>query len=168
MIETVQLTKDDVFLVNELANDIWPQAFKDILSKDQIEYMLDWMYNVNTLQEQAQTGHLFYIVKEHGIAKGFVGLEPNYPDVGMLRIHKLYILPSQQGSGLGRVLLNRAIDVAFDLDLTSLHLNVNRFNKAVDFYKHTGFDIIGEEDIDIGRDYLMEDFIMELRLSSTK
>ena len=168
MIETVQLTKDDVFLVNELANDIWPQAFKDILSKDQIEYMLDWMYNVNTLQEQAQTGHLFYIVKEHGIAKGFVGLEPNYPDVGMLRIHKLYILPSQQGSGLGRVLLNRAIDVAFDLDLTSLHLNVNRFNKAVDFYKHTGFDIIGEEDIDIGRDYLMEDFIMELRLTSTK
>lgn len=168
MIETVQLTKDDVFLVNQLAHDIWPHAFREILSKDQIDYMLDWMYNVNTLQEQAQTGHLFYIVKEHGIAKGFVGLEPNYPDVGKLRIHKLYMLPECQGKGMGRVLLNKAIDVAFDLDLTSLHLNVNRFNDAVEFYKHCGFSVIGEEDIDIGKDYLMEDFIMELNLTSSK
>ncbi|MFT6246430.1 MAG: GNAT superfamily N-acetyltransferase [Salibacteraceae bacterium] len=168
MIETVQLTRDDVFLVNQLAHDIWPNAFKDILTKDQIDYMLDWMYDVNTLQEQAQTGHLFYIVKEHGIAKGFVGLEPNYPDVGMLRIHKLYMLPERQGKGMGRVLLNKAIDIAFDLDLTSLHLNVNRFNEAVEFYKHCGFKVIGEEDIDIGKDYLMEDFIMELRLTEAK
>ncbi|NRA10607.1 MAG: GNAT family N-acetyltransferase [Crocinitomicaceae bacterium] len=168
MIETVQLTRNDVFLVNQLAHDIWPDAFKDILTKDQIDYMLDWMYDVNTLEEQAQTGHLFYIVKEHGIAKGFVGVEPNYPDVGMLRIHKLYMLPECQGKGMGRVLLNKAIDVAFDLDLTSLHLNVNRFNKAVEFYKHCNFDIIGEEVIDIGKDYLMEDYIMELKLSDPK
>jgi GNAT superfamily N-acetyltransferase len=165
MIETVQLNKDDVFLVNQLAHDIWPHAFADIISKDQIKYMLDWMYDINTLQEQAQTGHLFYIVKEHGIAKGFVGVEPNFPDVGMLRIHKLYMLPECQGKGMGRVLLNKVIDVAFDLDLTSIHLNVNRFNSAVDFYKHCGFSVIGEEDIDIGRDFLMEDYIMELKLT---
>lgn len=168
MIETVQLTKDDVFLVNQLAHDIWPDAFKEILSKDQIEYMLDWMYNVNTLVEEAQTGHLFYIVKEHGIAQGFIGLEPNFPDIGMLRIHKLYMLPSCQGKGMGRVLLNKAIDVAFDLDLTSIHLNVNRFNKAAKFYKYCGFEVIGEEDVDIGRDFLMEDFIMELKLGKAK
>jgi GNAT superfamily N-acetyltransferase len=165
MIETVQLSKDDIFLVNQLAHDIWPHAFRDILEKDQIDYMLDWMYNINTLQEQAQIGHLYYIVKEHGIAKGFVGLEPNYPDADMLRIHKLYLLPESQGKGLGRVLLNKAIDVAFDLDIHTLHLNVNRFNKAVQFYEHCGFKITGEENIDIGKGYLMEDYIMELKLS---
>ncbi|MDB4515960.1 GNAT family N-acetyltransferase, partial [Crocinitomicaceae bacterium] len=94
----------------------------------------------------------------------FIGLEPNYPDADILRIHKLYILPESNGKGLGRVLLNKAIDVAFDLDLHTLHLNVNRFNDAVEFYKHCGFKIIGEEDIDIGKGYLMEDFIMTLKL----
>ena len=93
-----------------------------------------------------------------------MGLEPNYPDSGFLRVHKIYIHPEAQGKGLGRSLINHAIDVAFDLDLTSIHLNVNRFNKAVDFYKNIGFKVIGEEDIDIGKGYLMEDFIMELPL----
>ncbi len=164
MIETLQLGKEDIFLVNHLAHKIWPHSFRDILTKDQIDYMLDWMYNVPTLEEQVQIGHLFYVVKENGVVKGFIGLEPNYPDADILRIHKLYILPESNGKGLGRVLLNKAIDVAFDLDLHTLHLNVNRFNDAVEFYKHCGFKIIGEEDIDIGKGYLMEDFIMTLKL----
>ena len=96
------------------------------------------------------------------MAKGFLGVEPNYPDADFLRIHKLYVLPDQHGKGLGRVLLNQAIDVAFDIGLHTLHLNVNRFNKAVQFYEHCGFEITGEEDIDIGKDYLMEDYIMQL------
>lgn len=160
----MQLGKEDVFLVNHLAHQIWPHTFRDILSKDQIDYMLDWMYNVQTLEEQVQIGHLYYVVKENGVAKGFVGLEPNFPDADMLRIHKLYVLPDAHGKGLGRALLNQAIDVAFDLDLHTLHLNVNRFNKAVEFYKHCGFEIVGEEDIDIGKGYLMEDYIMELKV----
>lgn len=164
MIETVQLGKDDIFLVNHLAHKVWPVAFKDILEKDQIDYMLDWMYNIPTLEEQVMTGILYYIVKENGVAKGFLGVEPNYPDADFLRIHKLYMLPDVQGKGMGRVLLNKAIDVAFDLDLHTIHLNVNRFNKAVQFYEHCGFKITGEENIDIGKDYLMEDYIMELKL----
>jgi GNAT superfamily N-acetyltransferase len=166
MIQTVQLGKEDIFLVNHLAHDIWPIAFKDILTKDQIAYMLDWMYDINTLEEQVQIGHLYYLVKENGVAKGFLGVEPNYPDADYLRIHKLYVLPDQQGKGLGRILLNQAIDVAFDLDLHTVHLNVNRFNEAVKFYEHCGFKIAGEEDIDIGKGYLMEDYIMELQLKS--
>jgi diamine N-acetyltransferase len=168
MIEVNQLNTEDVTIVNYLAEEIWPHAFGDILSKDQIEYMLDWMYDVKTLQEQIQIGHLYYLIKENGVPKGFLGLEANYPDADILRIHKLYILPGSQGSGLGRELVNHAIDIAFDLDLHTLHLNVNRFNKSVDFYKHVGFSVTGEENIDIGKGYLMEDYIMELSLKKNK
>ena len=165
MIEIVQLGKEEIFLVHKLAHDIWPKAFRNIISSDQINYMLDWMYDINTLEEQVQTGHLFYVVKEDGVAKGFIGLEPNYPDIEILRIHKFYVLPECQGKGMGRVLFNKAVYVAFDLDLSTLHLNVNRFNPSVEFYKHLGFQVVAEEDIDIGRDYFMEDYIMELNLS---
>ena len=78
MVEVIQLHKDDVFIVNHLAEEIWPIAFKDILEKKQIDYMLDWMYNLNTLQEQVQTGILYYLIKKNGVAKGFLGVEPNH------------------------------------------------------------------------------------------
>jgi ribosomal protein S18 acetylase RimI-like enzyme len=164
MIEINQLNTEDIFIVNQLAKEIWPDAFRDILTPEQITYMLDWMYDIQTLQEEVQTGHLYYLIKHEGKALGFMGLEPNYPDSGFLRIHKIYVHPEAQGKGLGRALINHAIDISFDLDLTSIHLNVNRFNRAVYFYKNIGFNVIGEEDIDIGKGYLMEDFIMELPL----
>jgi len=48
------------------------------------------------------------------------------------------------------------------MSATSLTLNVNRHNKARFFYEKYGFVIIGEEDIDIGEGYFMNDYIMEL------
>lgn len=164
MVEIEQLSIDRIHLVNHLAHDIWPHTFKDILKREQINYMLDWMYDLSTLEEQVRIGHLYYAIKDYGRPVGFIGLEANFPDAGHLRIHKLYVLPEIQGKGLGRKLVNHAIDIAFDLDLDVLHLNVNRFNKSVDFYKHVGFKVVAEEDIEIGKGYLMEDYVMELRL----
>jgi predicted lactoylglutathione lyase len=42
-----------------------------------------------------------------------------------------------------------------------ISLNVNKFNKAVSFYKKIGFVVASEEDLDIGNGYLMEDYKME-------
>ncbi|MBL1280724.1 MAG: GNAT family N-acetyltransferase [Fluviicola sp.] len=164
MIEVKQIHSEEIFIVNQLAHQIWPTTFKDILSEEQIKYMLDWMYDVNTLQEQVKTGFLYYLLTENGKACGFLGLEPNFPDADYLRIHKLYVLPEKQGKGFGRELFNQAMNVAFDLDCHSIHLNVNRFNKASEFYQYLGFKITKEEDIDIGKGFLMEDFVMELRV----
>lgn len=166
MIEINQLNKEDVVIVHHLAHEIWPHTFKDILSKDQIDYMLDWMYNIQTLQEQVQTGYLYYLAKYEGIPVGFLALEPNFPDQNYLRIHKIYVNPKTQKKGIGRALINHSIDIAFDLDQTALHLNVNRFNDAVEFYKHIGFKITKEENIDIGKGYYMEDYVMELPLKN--
>ena len=164
MIEVKQIHSEEIFIVHQLAHDIWPDTYKDVLTKQQIDYMLDWMYNIQTLQEQVQTGQLFYLLTENGRPTGFLGLEPNYPDADVMRVHKIYVLPDKQGKGLGRELINQAMNIAFDLDCHTIHLNVNRFNRSVDFYKHIGFKITGEEDLDIGKGYLMEDYIMELPL----
>lgn len=164
MIEIRKLAPVEMNIVHELAHEIWPESYKDIISTEQINYMLDWMYDVNTLTEQALTGHLFYLISEYGQRKGFIALEPNYPVENTLRVHKLYVLPESQGKGFGRKLLNQAIDVCFDLDMYTLNLNVNKANKAVDVYKHIGFEVVREEVLKIGKGFEMDDFVMELKI----
>lgn len=160
MIKINQLNKDDVGIINMLAHDIWPVAFKDILEKDQIDYMLEWMYSVNTLTEQVQIGHLYFLATLDGTPVGFMGLEPNYPEIGTMRMHKLYVKPEVHGSGVGQAMLDKCIELSKELDFATVNLNVNRFNKAVTFYRYNLFEIVKEEDIKIGKGYLMEDYVM--------
>lgn len=165
MNQIVELTKDQVHRVQNLARLTWPDTFKDILSEEQITYMLDWMYNVETLQEQISKGHLFFIIQENNQDLGFIGLEPNHPESRDLRIHKIYILPITQGKGLGQALLNFATNViAPKYNCQRLHLNVNKYNGAVTFYQKYGFTIEKEEDIDIGNGFWMNDFVMVKKL----
>jgi GNAT superfamily N-acetyltransferase len=156
----VELTKEDAKTVQDLAHNIWPDTFKEILSPAQLKYMLDWMYSIETLQEQMMKGHRFFVIKEDEVPIGFIGIESNYPAQGQLKIHKLYVLPNQQGKGLGKRMIDYISVLAKDQQINTLTLNVNRFNKAVDFYKHIGFTIAFEENIDIGNGYLMEDYSM--------
>ena len=160
------INTQEVHLIRQLALRIWPNTFKDILSENQISYMLDWMYSEEKLASQLENGHYFFVIEKNNEAVGFLGIEPNFPQNGKLRIHKIYLLPEMQGLGLGKQMIDFAIQRAKGLKLNFLHLNVNRFNAAVEFYKAIGFKIIGEEDIEIGSGYLMEDFVMELRFKT--
>ena len=40
-------------------------------------------------------------------------------------------------------------------------LNVNKFNSAFNFYEKIGFKTVKKEIIDIGNNYIMDDFVME-------
>ncbi len=164
MLNISQLSTDDIFIVNQLAHSIWPDAFAHFLEADQIEYMLEWMYNVNTLSEQVQTGHLYYMITEDGSPKGFIGMEPNFPDAGTLRIHKLYVDTKVHGKGLGKGLLAKAMEIGKEFDVATINLTVNRYNKAVDFYKSQGFEIVDEVNVNIGKGYFMNDYVMVLEL----
>lgn len=156
------IDSSEVHKVQDLAYRIWPNTFGEILSVEQIDYMLNWMYSEETLKRQLAEGHHFFLYEENGIALGFMGIEL-FPDK-RLKIHKLYVLPETQGKGIGKQFIEFVKTWATTHEASAIFLNVNRFNKAVEFYKHIGMTIIKTEDIDIGKGYLMEDYVMELSI----
>ena len=55
-------TTADIPLINKLAWNVFPETYKDILSHEQIEYMMDWMYSIENLHKQMEKeGHIYYI-----------------------------------------------------------------------------------------------------------
>ena len=160
-----QLAKEELSKVQSIAHRTWPSTFANILSPEQIEYMLNWMYDLKMLESQLDKGHTFLLSEENGVELGFAGFELNYSEGPKAKLHKIYLLPEAQGKGAGKSLILEVAGRAKKSGQKSLLLNVNKYNqKAIDFYLKMGFQEIYKEVIDIGNGYVMDDVVMELNL----
>lgn len=163
MVKIVDANLEHIPNIQHLSSIVWPVTFEEILSHDQIVYMMEMMYSTQSLTQQMNEGHCYIIAEDEEGEQGYLSYQTNIAE-GYTKIHKIYVLPTAQGKGIGSKLIEYAKRKAIQADNKSLKLNVNRFNKAIDFYKTIGFTIAGTEDIDIGNNFLMEDFILEMKI----
>lgn len=160
--KTVSVRKadtNDIPTIQAIANATWPVAYGDILSQEQMSYMLDMMYSTESLGKQMLQNIQFFMAELDNQLIGFaaVGREPME---GMYKLHKLYVLPTIQKSGAGKALLAAVTEYAKSNSGEQLVLQVNRNNAAVAFYQKLGFQIHYEADFDIGNGYQMNDYVM--------
>jgi GNAT superfamily N-acetyltransferase len=165
MITISEATIEDFGTIREIAYATWPVTYGEILSKEQLDYMLGMMYSEATLLDNVTNkGHHFIFANENTIPLGFASYEHHYLKTNTTRLHKLYLLPESQGKGMGKMLMDKIVALAKENQCDVISLNVNKFNKSHFFYTKMGFDIIAEEDLEIGNGYLMEDYKMEKKL----
>lgn len=155
-------TSQHIPAIIRIAETTWWPTYREILTDEQIRYMLDKIYAPQVLEKQMQDGtQLFIIGEDEHEPKGFASFGPRHEDPDTYKLHKLYVLSDTQRRGYGRMLIDEVKKRMLSLDKHRLELNVNRFNKALQFYQKYGFEIIREEDIPIGP-YWMNDYVMRL------
>ena len=76
-------------------------------------------------------------------------------------LKKFYVNTSIQRRGLGKALINFIAEELRSSGASALELNVKRDNPARLFYEKLGFEVIREEDIDIGNGYWLQDYVMK-------
>ena len=162
MIHLEKINKNQLPIVKDLAYAIWPFDYREILSAEQLNYMLDNFYSIENLENQMDKGQVFELLFEDSNVVGFVAYEINCKETGLLKIHKIYLLPETQGKGFGKFMMDELIKIAKTNHQKGVFLNVNKYNKAQFFYQKLGFIITKEEVIDIGNNYIMDDYQMEL------
>jgi len=163
MLSITKATIADIPLIRQLTFAIWPQTYSSIISKEQIDYMLEQMYDPATLQKQIEEdGCTFIIVYDDKEPVAFASYNETEPTTW--KLNKIYILSTQQGKGTGKFIIHFIIDEIKAKGAKALQLQVNRENKAKDFYEKLGFKIIQTADFDIGNGYFMNDYVMELSL----
>lgn len=155
------ITYNDLEIVSTLAYKIWPVVYKEMISQDQISYMLNWMYARETLQKAHNSGDFFYAYYQEKEAVGFIHLHPKHE---VLKLQKIYILPEFQNEGIGREFIHFCNTFCQQNNFKELELQVNRENTAVNFYLKNGFTIVMEKDFDIGNGYTMNDYIMKKKI----
>lgn len=91
--------------IRDLAGVVWRTHYPGIISAAQIDYMLEWMYALETLEAEMQTQGICYErLLVDGELTGFAAFGPTN-DPLTFKLHKLYLHPSAHGRGLGTRLL---------------------------------------------------------------
>lgn len=163
--EIRQLKMHELEIIKSLAYRIWPKTYGHIISQEQMTYMLEWMYSIETLESNLNNNHAYFCLSSGNGDVGFLDVEINHPEKENMKIHKIYVLSEFQGKGMGYALMQQAQEFAKQNQMKSMSLQVNRNNNAVYFYKRFGFEIIDEQDFDIGNGYFMNDFVMQMKIS---
>jgi GNAT superfamily N-acetyltransferase len=165
MLTLIAATPEHLSVIQNIAYRAWPTTYKDLLLQEQIDYMLARMYDLPTLNAQLiEQGHQFILAKEGEEYLGFAGFEHHFESGSRTKLHKIYLLPSAQGKGLGKTLIEMAVSRSKAAGDDALFLHVLRENPAVQFYKKMGFQIIKRVDLPCGNDFFMNDFVMQFEL----
>lgn len=134
-------------------------ALKNILLSTLQEYNIPIPENfsvtdIDSIGSQTGTEQVFVLQEEDAVI-GFVVLRPMTIDC--IELKRLYLASSQRGRGLGKYLLNYALDLAVRNNYKSIRLETtSRFKEAVALYEKSGFTVLKEAQKAPGHDLAFE------------
>lgn len=144
-----------------LADEIWHECYKGIISDSQIDYMVENFQSEKAMLELFENGAEFYAILDDGKMCGYIVLEK---EADALFLSKLYTLSSIRGKGNGSKALKFVKHRAKEMGYSTVYLHVNKFNqRAIKAYSANGFITEQALDTEIGEGFVMEDYIMRAK-----
>ncbi len=149
----------DTPLVCALAKKIWNEHYPEVITQEQIDYMLETWYAPDLIESQiTDPAHTYWMVTVEGAEQpcGYCAMSKKDAP-GEYYLNKFYL--DARGQGIGARVFREVLTHYPDLQV--LRLNVNRRNiKSVNFYFKMGFKIESVYDLPVGDRYIMDDFVM--------
>jgi ribosomal protein S18 acetylase RimI-like enzyme len=147
-------------LVAELARRIWPVCFGSMITPEQCQYMLGQRYTPSAMAEAIQGGMTYELIHGRDAVAGFGAHGPAIAPSDW-KLWQVYVLPDQQGQGLGRHYIEHVANAARLHGRPRLVLTVNKQNaRARALYERSGFEVADSACFDIGNGFVMDDYVM--------
>lgn len=157
MIKTAAVA--DALLLETLAKEIWMQHYADIITMEQISYMLERFQSAEAIVQDMQSGAVYDIAYANGEPCGYSAA---VPDETGLFLSKLYVRQSCRGLGIARAMVSRIEQRAKDAGLPQVTLKCNKHNTgSLAAYERLGFNVAYACIADIGNGYVMDDYALE-------
>ncbi len=155
-------TDADIRKIADMASPIWHEAFASIISKEQIEYMVDKFQSYKAIKDQIDNhGYRYFILSENGTDAGYCGVQ--VAEDNTLYLSKMYLKKEFRGHGLFREMTVYLTELCRCEGIGKIWLTVNKNNDgAIAAYQATGYSNVRSQVADIGSGYVMDDYVFEL------
>lgn len=166
IINLKKCTLEDSRILQEISYETFNDTFKDQNSPESMNAYLERAFNLKQLEKELSnvSSHFFFVYFNQEVA-GYLKLNTNdaqSEEMGdeSLEIERIYIKNQFQKHGLGKYLLNKAMEIAIEHNKKKIWLGVWEKNEnAIAFYKKMGFIQTGAHSFYMG-DEEQIDFIM--------
>jgi diamine N-acetyltransferase len=159
-------TLEDSCKLQEISYETFNETFKDQNSPENMIAYLEQAFNLKQLEKELSTisSQFFFVYIDDEVA-GYLKVNTNDAQSEKmgdesLEIERIYIRSKFQKHGLGKYLINKAIEIAVHENKREIWLGVWEKNEhAIAFYKNMGFVQTGGHSFYMG-DEEQTDFIM--------
>lgn len=155
---------EDLGLLQEISVETFNETFKNQNSPENMKAYLEKAFNLKQLEKElSKISSEFYFIYSNEEIAGYLKLNTNDAQTEImgndsLEIERIYIREKLHKQGLGKYLINKAIEIAIERNKEKIWLGVWEKNEnAITFYKKMDFVQTGahsfymgdEEQIDI-------------------
>jgi len=154
--------KNQLKEIETLADITWHEHYINIISKEQIDYMLKNFQSEAAVLSQTEDGYKYFLFEDNGKNIGYMSYKINE---NSMFLSKIYILSEYRGKGSARAAIEFLKEICVAQKCNKIWLTVNQNNKnSIKAYEKMGFVKDRIQVADIGNGFFMEDFIMELKI----
>jgi diamine N-acetyltransferase len=157
----------DLDLLQTILCETYDETFRKMNSPDTINQYLRASFNKEKLQTELNNPNcFFYFLFADDELAGYlkINLTPAQTDINdpeSIELERIYVRKAYLGSGLGKRLMNYALQLTLDFNKKYIWLGVWDQNiKAIAFYKKMGFKEAGQHLFKMGEE-LQNDLIMK-------
>lgn len=166
-----QCTISDLDTLQKISYETFDESFRNMNTRETIEKYLSESFSKEKVQsELSNPASKFYFLYADNKLSGYLKIneaptQTDINDVDSIEMERIYIRKEFKGKGLGRHLMNYALQLAKEMKKNYIWLGVWEKNlDAIAFYKKMGFQEEGKHSFRMGEE-LQTDFIMKKYIS---
>lgn len=143
----------------EIAKRTFEESFAHLNNPTDFDQYVRDKFSLSQIQKElADPESQFFFLEKDARVRGYLKVnwgkaqsEDKLPEA--LEIERIYLLKADKGQGLGKLLLEKAQQIAYEKQVSSIWLGVWEHNaSALRFYERAGFVVFDQHDFWLGRD----------------
>ena len=163
-------TKKDAELIADMSRQTFYETFAAENTKENMDKFMNEQFTRETLIEEVGAGNNIFLLAfdgEQPVGYARIRENNNPPSLGTanaIEIARIYAATHAIGKGIGKVLVQKCIEIAKAGSRELVWLGVWEKNqRAIEFYKKWGFEKFAEHDFILGND-VQKDWLMKKKI----
>lgn len=158
----IKVDETKILETSKFASEVFFDYYHLQLGDEQANYMVNLFLSEDAIKNLMDKGAIFKVVVSDD---NIIGFTEYIKEDDRTFLSKLYVDKKYRGNHIGKMMFEDCLQYTKDNNLRAIYLTVNKYNTpSFEIYKHLGFKVIDSVVSDIGHNYVMDDYIMELEV----